>query len=65
MKIKELRLKNDAELKTELAAMREKIRDLRFKRFSQEIKNIKESAAIKKDIARIETILKERVLSAK
>jgi large subunit ribosomal protein L29 len=60
MKIKELRLKKDAELHTDLAALQEKTRELRFKMFSQEVKNVKESSAIRKTIARIKTLLTER-----
>ena len=60
MKIKELRLKNDNELKRDLAALREKTRELRFKALSQEVKNVREVRGIRKDIARILTLLKER-----
>ena len=60
MKIKELRLKKDAELHKDLAALQEKTRELRFRMFSQEVKNVKESSAVKKTIARIKTLLTER-----
>lgn len=59
MKAKEHRLKTSAELHKELSFLREKLRALRFKMHGQEQKNVKEAAAIKKDIARILTIIKE------
>ena len=60
MKIKELRLKTDGELKSDLEGLRNKTRELRFKIYSQETKNVKEIAAVRKDIAKILTLLKER-----
>jgi len=59
-KIKEIRTKNDAELKRDLAAMQEKMRELRFKLHSQELKNPKELNVLRKNIAKTLTILKER-----
>ncbi len=63
MKIKELRLKTDAELRSDLEMLREKTRAMRFKILSQEAKNVKEVWAIKKDIAKILTLLRERELA--
>jgi large subunit ribosomal protein L29 len=60
MNIKELRAKKDAELQKDLAALQEKSRELRFKMFSQEVKNVKEVSAVRKTIAKINTILAER-----
>ena len=65
MKIKELRLKNDNELIRDLAAMQEKVRELNFKLHAQELKNTKEIAGVKKDVARVMTILKERTAKVK
>lgn len=62
-KIKEIRLKNEAELRRDLAAMQEKLRTLRFKLHSQELKNPKELHALRKDIAKFQTILKEKSLA--
>ena len=59
MKVKELRQKNNAELQKELSAMQERLRVLRFKLHSQELKNPKEINLIKKDIARTLMILGE------
>lgn len=60
MDFKELTAKKDAELHKDLAALQEKSRELRFKMFSQEVKNVKEISAIKKTIARIMTLLAQR-----
>ena len=57
MKITELRQKSKEEL---VALMREKnarIDELRFLLRQNKVKNVKETAAIKKDIARIMTII--------
>lgn len=59
MKAKEIRLKTPAELHKDLSALREKMRQLRFKLHSKEQKNLLELSAVKKDIAKILTIIKE------
>lgn len=58
MKINEIRLKTEAELEKMLLEMKEKLRGLHFKVVRRELKNIREIREIKKDIARILTILK-------
>ncbi len=63
MKIKEVRQKSDKELQKLLATLRDKLRDLRFKTASKQIKNYKEMEQIKKDVARISTVMKERKLA--
>ncbi len=60
MDIKEIRAKKDAELEKDIAALQEKSRELRFKMASQEVKNLKEKSGVRKEIARIRTILAER-----
>lgn len=62
MKIKEIRQKSDKELQKLLANLRDKLRDLRFKTASKQLKNYKETGKIKKDVARISTAMKERKL---
>ncbi len=61
MKIKELKLKSDNELKTLLAESREKLREMRFKVAQRQLKKVNEIKTIKKLIAQILTILKEKV----
>lgn len=62
MKAKQLREKNNKELQELLKELREKLIRVRFDMASGKVKNIKEIRFIKKDIARILTILKEREL---
>lgn len=60
MKAKELKQKTDNELQTMLKENREKLRGLRFDLKSKKLKNVREVPAIKKQIAQILTIFKER-----
>jgi large subunit ribosomal protein L29 len=58
--IKEIKEKNDAELRAMLASAKDKLRDLRFRLSGAQIKNVRELSSVRKDIARILTVLKER-----
>lgn len=60
MKIYDLRKKSDEDLVKLLAEMREESRNLRFKIASREIKNNQVLGRVRKDIARILTLQKER-----
>ncbi|MBU0649275.1 50S ribosomal protein L29 [Patescibacteria group bacterium] len=60
MELKELRKKNDQELKKMLAEGREKLRELKFKVSSRQYKAIRDIRKHGKQIARILTIQKER-----
>lgn len=60
MKVVELRKKPKKELQRTILDLQEKIRELRFNLASGKVKNIKEIRRIRKDIARILTILKEK-----
>ncbi|MBU3923063.1 50S ribosomal protein L29 [Patescibacteria group bacterium] len=57
MKIRELRQKSDSELKRTLIDSRDKLRELRFNLAGGKVKNIKEVHQVKKDIAKILTLL--------
>ena len=59
MNIKELREKTKKELNTLLNSQRERLRELRFKVASKQLKNVREIREIKKTIARILTLLKK------
>lgn len=61
MKVKDLRLKSDKELKDMINDFQKKLWNLRFNSTAGKIKNVKESKEIKKNIARIKTILKENI----
>lgn len=60
MEIKEFRKKSDKELTKLLAEQREKLRDLRFKIESKQYKNYKEMGKLKKDIAKVITVMNEK-----
>ena len=58
--LKELKLKSETELNRLLVSSREKLRDLRFKVTQNQLKNIREVRMIRKKIAKILTILKQK-----
>lgn len=58
MKITELRQKTKLELQKLLQDSREKLRQLRFDLASGKIKNVRQIRELKKEIARILTLLK-------
>jgi len=60
MKSEELKGKTESELKKMIQDWREKLRQLRFDLAAGKVKNVREIRIIKKNIARILTILKER-----
>jgi large subunit ribosomal protein L29 len=62
MKAKELRQKNEVELRKELGIARKKLRELRFKAALKQLKNHREIPFLKKDIARVILILQEKAL---
>ena len=60
MKYKEIKEKTTPELQMMLRAQREKLRELRFKVSAKQLKNIREIRVLKKNIAHILTLLRER-----
>jgi ribosomal protein L29 len=60
----ELNKKNDKELKQLLAEKREELRDFRFSMKGSRIRNTKGGAALRKDIARILGLMKERTTTS-
>lgn len=59
MKIRELRQKSDKELGDLLIGKQQKLGQLRFDLASKKLKNVREMREIKKDIAKIFTLLSE------
>ena len=59
---KELRSKEEQELKFDLRKLEKELFDLRFKSTSEELTSPARIRQIKRDIARIKTILREREL---
>lgn len=60
MKTQELREKSVSELQKLLKENREKLRQLKFDLALGKVKNVREIRIIKKDIARILTLLREK-----
>lgn len=60
MKIKELRQKSNDELKKNLGENRELLRSLRFDLAAGKVKNIRQLRTVKKDIAKILTLLNQK-----
>jgi large subunit ribosomal protein L29 len=60
MKPVDVRAKTDDELKSELDRLRKETFNLRFQRASGQLENTSRMGAVRRDIARIETILAER-----
>lgn len=61
MKISELRQKTKDELQKLIRDDRERLRSLSFDLASGKVKNVREMRELKKDIARILTLLKEKI----
>jgi ribosomal protein L29 len=59
MKISELRQKSKEELQGLMQEKKARLEDLKFMLHQKKVKNVKESANIKKDIARILTLLRQ------
>lgn len=57
MKFKELKNQSEAELKKLKVELQDKLRDLRFKIASRQLKNVRETREAKKTIARVMTLL--------
>jgi len=60
MNAKELRLKNDAELNKELLDLRKAQFSLRMQLATQQLSNTSQLGKVRKDIARIKTIQREK-----
>jgi ribosomal protein L29 len=61
MEFKELKTKSTSELHGMLAEMRNKVRELRFKDASKQLKNVREIRVVKATIAQIMTLLNNKV----
>jgi large subunit ribosomal protein L29 len=61
MKLKEIRALSSEELKTKLADSREELMNLRFQVVSGQLTDTSRLPIVRKEIARIQTIINERV----
>ena len=64
MKIEEIRALGSDELAKKLAASEQELFNLRIRLSTKQLVNHREIPRVKKDIARMETVLKERLLAA-
>ena len=62
MKIKEIRTLGDEDLKKKLEAVHKELLELRFQAATKQLKNHREAPMLKKDIARLKTVAREREL---
>jgi large subunit ribosomal protein L29 len=65
MKIKELHEMTNTELETKLGELKSELFNLRFSHATGQLENPKLLAILKKNIARINTLIRERQLKAK
>ncbi len=64
MKASEIKYMTDPELETKLAELKEELFNLRFQLAVNQLDNPTRIKAVKKDIARIKTVQRERQLTA-
>ena len=64
MTAKELRSKSKEELQQELVALKDELFKLRFQHATNQLENPQRLGAVKRDIARVNTILREIELKA-
>ncbi|MBO4651245.1 MAG: 50S ribosomal protein L29 [Clostridiales bacterium] len=64
MTTKELRSKSAEELQQELVALKDELFKLRFQHATNQLENPQRLGAVKRDIARVNTILREIELKA-
>jgi large subunit ribosomal protein L29 len=62
LKTEEMRALNSEELVRQLEAARKELFDLRFRLATRQLVNHREIRRVKKDIAKLQTIMKEREL---
>jgi large subunit ribosomal protein L29 len=60
MKIEDARAKNDGELGSELMALKKEQLNLRFQRATGQLENTARVRSVRRDVARIKTILAQR-----
>ncbi|HEX77303.1 MAG TPA: 50S ribosomal protein L29 [Dehalococcoidia bacterium] len=63
MKIDEIRALSSEELRKQLAESQRELLNLRFRMATRQLVNFREIRKVRKDIARIKTILRERELA--
>ncbi len=64
MKANDIRKMTNEELQKELVALKEELFKLRFQHATNQLENPQQIASVKRDIARIKTIIREQELKA-
>ena len=64
MKVEEIRKMSDEELSNELASLKEELFKLRFQHATNQLDNPAQITQVKRDIARVMTIQREKQLAA-
>jgi len=64
LKVEEIRALNSEEVTRQLEAAHQELFDLRFRAATKQLVNHREIPRVKKTIARMETVLRERELAA-
>ena len=62
MNVKEIRTKSNAELLNEINSLKEELFNLRFQQATGQLENPVKMRELKKDIARVKTIIREKEL---
>jgi large subunit ribosomal protein L29 len=65
MKADEIRAKSGTELVKELVALKEELFKLRFQHATNQLENPQRLGAVKRDIARVNTIIREQELKGR
>jgi len=65
MKVDEIRSKSTEEIQKEIVALKEELFKLRFQNATNQLENPQRLGAVKRDIARAKTILREQEKNAK
>lgn len=65
MKAKEIRSMTAAELETKLAELKKDLFNLRLQHATNQLENVNKITEVKRDIARVNTVLRELQLAAK
>jgi|LakMenEpi03Aug12_release.lakeMendotaPanAssembly.Ray.scaffolds.fasta_scaffold6132340_1 large subunit ribosomal protein L29 len=60
MKVQDIRSKTEAELMQELLKFRKELFNIRFQKVNGNLENVSRISAIKKDVARVKTVLTEK-----
>ena len=64
MKVEEIRKMSTEELNKELTSLKEELFKLRFQHATNQLENPAQISSVKKDIARVMTVIRERELTA-